>query len=101
MCEHPGREKVGAGLRVSSRIFKRDPSGDLDHAVGANPARDLHAIRRSFRCHVVEQHGLRSGPEGLKQFILIAKDRKSTRLNSSHGYISYAVFCLKKKKIEA
>src|SRR2546429_4397678 len=27
-----------------------------------------------------------------------SKDRKSTRLNSSHGYISYAVFCLKKKK---
>src|SRR2546422_4740071 len=27
-------------------------------------------------------------------------DRKSTRLNSSHGYISYAVFCLKKKKIK-
>src|SRR3989449_7903482 len=29
---------------------------------------------------------------------LIDEDRKSTRLNSSHGYISYAVFCLKKKK---
>src|SRR5687768_18357284 len=28
----------------------------------------------------------------------ISEDRKSTRLNSSHGYISYAVFCLKKKK---
>src|SRR2546429_6220869 len=28
----------------------------------------------------------------------LAEDRKSTRLNSSHGYISYAVFCLKKKK---
>src|SRR3989304_7679208 len=28
-------------------------------------------------------------------------DRKSTRLNSSHGYISYAVFCLKKKKTNA
>src|SRR2546429_771257 len=27
-----------------------------------------------------------------------ARDRKSTRLNSSHGYISYAVFCLKKKQ---
>src|SRR5687768_17675497 len=27
-----------------------------------------------------------------------SEDRKSTRLNSSHGYISYAVFCLKKKK---
>src|SRR2546429_5499397 len=31
------------------------------------------------------------------QFEQMAKDRKSTRLNSSHGYISYAVFCLKKK----
>src|SRR2546429_818127 len=29
---------------------------------------------------------------------LLKTDRKSTRLNSSHGYISYAVFCLKKKK---
>src|SRR2546429_6052579 len=29
---------------------------------------------------------------------LFERDRKSTRLNSSHGYISYAVFCLKKKK---
>src|SRR5687768_17756596 len=29
------------------------------------------------------------------------EDRKSTRLNSSHGYISYAVFCLKKKKKQA
>src|SRR5687768_3849624 len=37
------------------------------------------------------------------QFVLLddqrdPRDRKSTRLNSSHGYISYAVFCLKKKK---
>src|SRR2546429_4018412 len=30
--------------------------------------------------------------------IAVEEDRKSTRLNSSHGYISYAVFCLKKKK---
>src|SRR2546422_1505161 len=29
---------------------------------------------------------------------IVTGDRKSTRLNSSHGYISYAVFCLKKKK---
>src|SRR3989449_8856955 len=35
-------------------------------------------------------------PEG--DLITLAPDRKSTRLNSSHGYISYAVFCLKKKK---
>src|SRR2546422_3792462 len=31
---------------------------------------------------------------------VLSLDRKSTRLNSSHGYISYAVFCLKKKKNE-
>src|SRR2546422_5427116 len=36
-----------------------------------------------------------AGPAGL---FALAADRKSTRLNSSHGYISYAVFCLKKKK---
>src|SRR2546422_8297029 len=32
--------------------------------------------------------------------LAVCRDRKSTRLNSSHGYISYAVFCLKKKKID-
>src|SRR2546422_7176373 len=40
------------------------------------------------------QRGVRQGRAGPA-----AGDRKSTRLNSSHGYISYAVFCLKKKKI--
>src|SRR3712207_8538591 len=32
-------------------------------------------------------------------FVKLGEDRKSTRLNSSHANISYAVFCLKKKKI--
>src|SRR3989449_2873155 len=36
--------------------------------------------------------------EAAKLSYATAQDRKSTRLNSSHGYISYAVFCLKKKK---
>src|SRR2546422_3566111 len=44
------------------------------------------------RKKVVSEAGLRRRSEHQK------KDRKSTRLNSSHGYISYAVFCLKKKK---
>src|SRR2546422_8487482 len=35
---------------------------------------------------------------GRRLVVLPTLDRKSTRLNSSHGYISYAVFCLKKKK---
>src|SRR2546429_1420536 len=34
----------------------------------------------------------------LEKLEFFERDRKSTRLNSSHGYISYAVFCLKKKK---
>src|SRR2546429_5623890 len=37
----------------------------------------------------------RAAPRGAAA---LPEDRKSTRLNSSHGYISYAVFCLKKKK---
>src|SRR3989449_4165115 len=37
-------------------------------------------------------------PRVVGLFMLVLGDRKSTRLNSSHGYISYAVFCLKKKK---
>src|SRR3712207_8865715 len=39
-----------------------------------------------------------TGKEGMKFFPLVFSDRKSTRLNSSHANISYAVFCLKKKK---
>src|SRR3712207_8580800 len=34
----------------------------------------------------------------LQSIVSVAQDRKSTRLNSSHANISYAVFCLKKKK---
>src|SRR2546429_9844859 len=37
-------------------------------------------------------------PAGPRRPVRDGADRKSTRLNSSHGYISYAVFCLKKKK---
>src|SRR2546422_5583478 len=45
-------------------------------------------IQEHFQRFTTEMHG-RARP---------CIDRKSTRLNSSHGYISYAVFCLKKKK---
>src|SRR3989449_4642665 len=36
-------------------------------------------------------------PPRTDPLVVLGPDRKSTRLNSSHGYISYAVFCLKKK----
>src|SRR2546429_2803065 len=41
---------------------------------------------------------VREGTKTNMGAVVAAIDRKSTRLNSSHGYISYAVFCLKKKK---
>src|SRR2546430_12017380 len=42
-------------------------------------------------------HGCRSHQEAIAKANSLTKDRKSTRLNSSHSQISYAVFCLKKK----
>src|SRR2546429_3353257 len=53
------------------------------------------------RSVVVEHNGEAVAPSEFYRRQLHAgkiPDRKSTRLNSSHGYISYAVFCLKKKK---
>src|SRR2546422_2699231 len=61
-----------------SLVWRRDPAG-------AVLPRAATAGRRRGDEHRLRHHG----------------DRKSTRLNSSHGYISYAVFCLKKKKIIA
>src|SRR3712207_7250821 len=46
-----------------------------------------------------EQDMARDLPDTVKTLVRHFEDRKSTRLNSSHANISYAVFCLKKKKI--
>src|SRR3712207_8702128 len=46
------------------------------------------------------RRGAVNGLEERREFPLRVEDRKSTRLNSSHANISYAVFCLKKKKPE-
>src|SRR4051812_49506292 len=53
---------------------------------------------RSKAGHVQERLELAGEDEPLADFASELKDRKSTRLNSSHMSISYAVFCLKKKK---
>src|SRR2546422_3640693 len=64
-------------------LFRSHQAGDsLDRA---RPAGDEHPEPR-------ERERAEDGDPGERG------DRKSTRLNSSHGYISYAVFCLKKKK---
>src|SRR2546422_4409623 len=64
------------------RSRKRSAQPDADFAQGDDPARPARA------------------PCVHARWQRLAQDRKSTRLNSSHGYISYAVFCLKKKKIQ-
>src|SRR2546422_9200631 len=58
-------------------------------------ARELDAKRRASARHIA---GDRERHRGDNLEARERQDRKSTRLNSSHGYISYAVFCLKKKK---
>src|SRR5256885_9121050 len=64
-------------------LFRSDP-----RTLRGSPARRVRAARAASRAQALES--LRS----VRRF----RDRKSTRLNSSHLVISYAVFCLKKKK---
>src|SRR3712207_7127219 len=67
----------------------------LHDALPISAARPVLALRGSATGHV-------TAPED-SGFVRVTRrlpgDRKSTRLNSSHANISYAVFCLKKKKI--
>src|SRR5256885_3895028 len=69
-----------------------------DFAACGDGARDAKSGDDGFRASVAEGHALVAGhfTEHLRDFA--GEDRKSTRLNSSHLVISYAVFCLKKKK---
>src|SRR5207253_9653280 len=73
------------------------------------PRSTLFPYTTLFRSRAGLVHGCRVPPEGFRSPIVVAprgrrdlsgSDRKSTRLNSSHVAISYAVFCLKKKKRE-
>src|SRR2546429_8538132 len=68
--------------RLARRILYRRQSGTADATRPPESNRCLGGQGLSRK---------RSHPAG-------ERDRKSTRLNSSHGYISYAVFCFKKKK---
>src|SRR2546426_8943773 len=72
-----GRLQVGADADLT--VF--DPATVLDRATYERPAQFSQGI-----IHV------------LVNGTFVVRDRKSTRLNSSHLVISYAVFCLKKKK---
>src|SRR5258708_30161376 len=62
-----------------------------------SPPPQIHRCRSWYLSFFVGCHGR---CRGLPKSSGKPKDRKSTRLNSSHQIISYAVFCLKKKKIK-
>src|SRR6266436_9357354 len=85
-------QHVGENVAMEQRRALGDAGGaagilqEGDIVAGDGRLVELHAA--AGRERVVEGDGAR---------YRIGRDRKSTRLNSSHGYISYAVFCLKKK----
>src|SRR5690606_42155245 len=82
-----GVDAVGAGEVVRPGVGPRpvhDAVAHLADAEGGEGEAVVHEPRRGARGRLEEAAG--------------AEDRKSTRLNSSHVKISYAVFCLKKKK---
>src|SRR3712207_7926215 len=70
--------------------------GELEREAGERLAIDRRALLKRLRDPRPED-----GDVGLeaRRYLTYNPDRKSTRLNSSHANISYAVFCLKKKKI--
>src|SRR2546429_5248889 len=95
-------DRVGANQR---EIYSAAVITDFDHHLSAlmigvqinGAARGLCGSEALFGRAYAVIHGV-SNQVHQRLGEGIQKDRKSTRLNSSHGYISYAVFCLKKKK---
>src|SRR5688572_32134358 len=58
---------------------------------------ELEPLDQLAQLHEIDEHRTMVHPHGFLLDLSPARDRKSTRLNSSHSQISYAVFCLKKK----
>src|SRR2546422_6229453 len=90
----PGQSR--ARLRRLSTLRARGLRGRRPVEPGVKTLYVVDGHSQLFRAyHAV---GYLSTSKGIPTQAVLILDRKSTRLNSSHGYISYAVFCLKKKK---
>src|SRR5256884_339254 len=92
--------RPGARLQYAANPYRLDVQFDC----GADDFLRLHLLSME-RAREVPHHAESGARQSagvrerrLARYAGAAVDRKSTRLNSSHGYISYAVFCLKKKK---
>src|SRR5438128_6880117 len=85
------RPPCSAGFRRAKH--KTEPMAKIVSKSPAEAHRTIHV--RGAREHNLKNVDLEIPRDAL---IVFTGDRKSTRLNSSHGSISYAVFCLKKKK---
>src|SRR2546430_6815529 len=105
----PSRRLRAVGTRLSqarsARMEPPDvPAGLLHVLLVAERAIRMHQVDQRIGCHraprvggdqvleIEDRRVVRLEPD------VVQRDRKSTRLNSSHSQISYAVFCLKKKK---
>src|SRR5687768_18283539 len=77
-------------------FFFNDTATTEIYTLSLHDALPIYALAETSRRMVVLEEAEREAME-LRGELAGAQDRKSTRLNSSHGYISYAVFCLKKK----
>src|SRR2546422_11776342 len=80
-----------------SFFFFNDTATTEIYTLSLHDALPISALRRGSRAGP-RRAGRRLHARRKTRVSSPALDRKSTRLNSSHGYISYAVFCLKKKK---
>src|SRR5206468_11538236 len=94
----PPRTVVGALFSFFLTLQRHPPSTLFPYTtLFRSPALDLHSI--ALAAHALNNFlTVSGGVVNLLIPILRGQDRKSTRLNSSHDQISYAVLCLKKKK---
>src|SRR2546430_7695688 len=100
MLEHRRHSPQSIELAVSEILQHRDAEQHEDVARPlVNMKRDLLEQQRAGREQYAEAHGQQHEGDEDRKRNDAQRDRKSTRLNSSHSQISYAVFCLKKKKI--
>src|SRR3989449_8895511 len=89
-------------LDTVGRLLRRGAIGNLERMVSkmhpADVAKMLHHLNTAQEKRTVFELIKPDTSKATALSEMDEGDRKSTRLNSSHGYISYAVFCLKKKK---